>query len=478
MDYKKKYLKYKKKYLALKTGGTLTTEIIDLGNFKNCLFNIFFAMYFVAKNEHDGKISVYAKNTKNELLDVAYDFMTFMVNDMGLNYNSGLFEFVDDVGNTKELTYDDLAHYIRYTGNTKYFQIIDPPDNKINLVESVLGLALNLGVNPEVLSQFENDVIKVSPREINIIDFQNVLNVLNNELSAVNFNNINSYSQREKLKICTRLILEFCARTLSWENYVIMVVKPSSMLSEKDISDIFFLDNPSDSLHPQSTIRRYLNIKFFLISFNFVTNPAVSSNFDDYVFWTIAMSFYKFLEVRNKTKLLKLITNDSQNLSRRENSNDKNILFFNNFSDIVHIEYIKDINNDGTIGDIIIKNSSKTTLCTYLNILREILDFNFSTKTVYGQFPSVKSFQQFTIQEINFMINHVDFEFDGHSRSMLEHLNVHGLDTYIGIDIDHYKPFLFFYAAIKYIQSVVFDSANTNNYAYTAEEIRNKILGI
>lgn len=461
MDWKKKYLKYKTKYLTLKKGGTLETEIIDLSQQHKWLFNVFYIMYNLTKAINQGRINNTFSELKPEFIHVAYDFIDHMIENYELrtevDTSVPIIKFYFNYnGHVMDLTYDTFRTYV---GTFEHLQdsilIIDPPDNKINLVESVIGSALNIGVNSIILSNFEYEMRTNSGTMIYIIDYQNILNILYWHYYPEN----NGGRNRDRCyEFCADKIANFCLGKIRNGDYVIVIAKPSTFLSEYDIRESFFNNNID--------LRQNLNSRFFLINMNLSTNPAQSNNFDDFVFWAIAVSFYKCLEVIGNTNALSLITNDRQSLSDSDKTNTKNIINFNGNS-VDNYEYISGnmFNNYS-----VTVNNSKTTLCTYLNIFREILDLNFNPISPFVR----QSNQNLTIAQIYDSVYVEQKDFVTHQGTLIEHIHAFGLNSNLGNNEDSHATLAFFYGAIKYIQEQVFNRTRTPFYTSPMNESMNK----
>jgi hypothetical protein len=390
---------------------------------------------------------------------------------------------------TDELTlkYSDdteeiLTHrlFLNLYGNTQPFNninqiisYIDPPDDNIGLIESLLGNMLNLGTNPKIMKEFRDDVI-VHRCKSYIVDYQNIYHILRDMFK---------YSD-DTIKL---LLRRYFAYLVYGGHYVIIVYKPSSSghvhhdsLTDDIIYDplldyFFDLKNAKNELYdmniiddyrPHIILRKKLNKKFFLV--NFQSNRRGSSNYDDYIFWVIAISFYNFYQVtieelhemeesvvnaENIINNLHILTNDKQKIIQSENSNDKNILNFGQMKFKTNISNYKYINNivDGVDNiDVIIDNNS--VLENYLCSFYECVTYDFIQDVSSG----VVNISSLTLRQIYNNIHFVTYDFYMLDVNNYYDVNISYLDAIVNGDEHVFENINF----AKNIKKVTFAKTN------------------
>jgi hypothetical protein len=324
MNFFLKYLKYKSKFESLIQQTIIADYITYVSRYS------FIDIYLISYNL-----------SKSFIPDnILYDFVSFFVNNQRiLDRNNYL---IDTETNEKITNFQIQNEINDYTRNVKIQSLVNiEPD--IDLIQAVLCNLLNICKHSDSLNDF---ILHCRTRKTFILDFANVygqLSIYFRQTKKLQSDSIIIHS------VCT-LILNFCYKNIRDGHNVIIIIKPIEMMSASfndelqlignSIKDLFF-GTEENKTEEQKILIENLNKTFFIVHLQLIgiTN---SSNYDDFVFWCIAIGFYKIYKLYNTkiNNLLYLVTNDKQILVGDET---KNILNFNGvlFENMIHISYHK-----------------------------------------------------------------------------------------------------------------------------------------
>lgn len=441
-------------------GGSLTNQMLGQKH-PETLFDIFSIIYYTCDLSGYDE---YNDLGSGKIITLLKNFILKMKNNYNLRYNpiQKKFLYVSE-GKAHEFnnsTFDEYLESLNQDKKFKYEILLDPSDNDLNLVDSVVGLMLNIGVNKNCLDDFNGRIWRTHTY---IIDFQNILHILMKSTNPSHFNR--TTTKKEKIIYFTTMIQTFCAKKIRERHNVIVVLKSSKYIEIDGfdpVKEIFlgiskskrnsinltnnYNENNTSETSDAFLLSNNLNENLFLI--NLEPESRSSNNFDDFAFWVIAIAFYNYYEKRSLNNNIFLLTNDFQSLYGVDtSSNNKNILNFNNVENIVYYNCVnKDTENSFYI------NLKKSALEGYLNILREFLEYNDSGN------PN----SNLSLDQVRNLINRKSYaEYGNHT--MMDLLLSNGLDENLVLFSNSsvkYNGFAFFYSAIKYVQYKTFSNYN------------------
>jgi hypothetical protein len=270
MDFKAKYLKYKQKYLNLKKiiGGTINHTIFN-ESYPETLYDIFKIVYnmsesmeyqdVVSREEHVVQFMLnfigYMKNEWNlRIMNNVYIYterngtnklfntqlldnyiQQYPYNELNLRIIDDVFIYTDRDRTDKLFDNQTLDNYIaQFPEYENYKYLLNPNDSDINLVESMIGLMLNIGVNVPILDYFNRHI---NTSMTFIIDFQNIFNIL---IKAYKSSSVFGNEDDSTLRtVAVKNIARFCANRIKENHFVIIIVKPSEGLLETPDIDMF-----------------------------------------------------------------------------------------------------------------------------------------------------------------------------------------------------------------------------------------------
>lgn len=353
------------------------------------------------------------------------------------------------------LSSNDILNLCRDKFFSSTPRMLNPPNNQLGLIESVLGNLLNIGCNSQSLDYFISDIQNNCTTEI--IDFQNIASILKEYYMTSN----KTLSEADCYKHALEQIVKYTYNRIKDDNnYVVIVFKPSryyqtdrvfgsdfdyikSMFFGNDIGE--YKSDPQQLMY--KILGQQLNLRLFFI--NMSCNQVSSSNYDDFIFWAIAIGFYGIYSIsaNNNIRNLKLITNDKQVMDGVDNT--KNILNFNmcDFINIDHIQYYLDDyqdTNGKTVRKIKTYTSNNTVLKFYLEILHCVLNYDYLKNYTKLSDVSTENINTFVENSIHGNIGLMDV-------ISLENIQNYLVYRYDNGNVKYLAGYIFF-ALIKYIQ--------------------------
>ena len=449
------YLKYTRKYLELK-GGEYPCN-------NSTFFQLYKILYYFSKIQNINYNDLFF----DHIMEICRHQTCPQNHPPGLQ-QPGFFCF-SNTDNYNILKKTNINNCRRALG-----QYPDHDDNNLGLIESVIGLMIDYECVNAQITNFIND-IRTNNRRIFIIDFPNILEHC---IEAIQ----DEYMRGDHvLFLALNIIKNFCREELLRGNYIIIVFKPSHQLHVRldrwdNFKEYFFNDgdpitNFMDTNDDDDVFKRRLDETFFIINFQLPPGiQANASNYDDFIFWVISISFFNLLSANLlNIRLLTLLTLDTQNLTdmRHGRTNRKNIFFYD-AQNFYHIQYIRQPDTVIRIDTVINQNSTLTLYIRYVHTLLNhynrvsIVNIAQNGALIGIQNPPLDSVDIHDVDTLSIFHNifNVPVTFSAipypslidYVHSYYRNIRIIPLNEFKNNNILGYCGGLIFYANIKYIQ--------------------------